>query len=785
MNVPEHTAVPDGKGLRSVALSRPSIDWRAVRTEFEHRAVTTVLATVTARGVDLAEVDDAMSLHHQVSDTDQLTDNLVDALRPVWAAVADEPDTAVLLAVYLYVRCQLLWELSGDADRIRATIEALHRSWRSAEDTTDPTARLPIDVLVEHTRSLLHCLAAENAVKCSCPGTLADEANAVADDATCQLARCADLTGAWAGYRDQFLVPVLRSHQVTYSCYRSLARGIRDWCVLGAPAAPALRRVLAELDRAERDPDVTRDVYASELRGHAAGLRALLARIDDPTVPDLVIDKAKIVYYYPFTIDEVDGERVCEVAAELAPGSLGDGREFRVAPTQLSDIWNAHGRRTSAYSGVTVTLPSISVVTSAGEVLDEHAASVRLSRLGNHVLRIERSFQGFTPHELNQALRRASPYMGWETVTEEAGSGRWRQFAEYVDDLGGRLVTALRSAAGKPAADPPHEPMWAVASDFQVLVKITEASVVTADGRSAADVGDVLAATGPLLAAPLQNLPFTLEEWVRFGPPPGGSWADLNLVDGTFGGFPGEFIGRTVNSTFLVMLDTPNWVGLGFEERIEFAASLPTLLESWRRELQAAIAAEKLDEPTMRSHDLSERRMLLQDRVRGIQEKISLLHSVDLWGSLPSRRLGERLLTSSGLPEIESEIDRTVAQVELHHERLEALIQQREDRRNRRYQTVVELVLALLAAASLADVLSLINELFVLKGRATAWWEVGVLSGISIVVVMIVAVIYKLRESRRPRWDGGTSRRGRRRRRGDSASPAPDDHRPQLRRGSA
>lgn len=114
-------------------------------------------------------------------------------------------------------------------------------------------------------------------------------------------------------------------------------------------------------------------------------------------------------------------------------------------------------------------------------------------------------------------------------------------------------------------------------------------------------------AAGPLLSATLQRLPSTLEEWARFGTlPPDNSGLPPNLADSSFA-FPSDFVGRTLNSTFIVMLDTPNWAILEYEERAEFVASLSPLIEGWLNELVEAIEAEQADKlHPLSSKELSE-----------------------------------------------------------------------------------------------------------------------------------------------------------------------------------
>lgn len=137
----------------------------------------------------------------------------------------------------------------------------------------------------------------------------------------------------------------------------------------------------------------------------------------------------------------------------MAPDSFGPGRAFTVAETELNDIWDAQGKQKAVYRGTTIVLPGLTVQTTSGDILVDHSVSIRLSCLGNHYIRIEKSISDYTLQELNQAIRRAAPYMGLEMVTEVGGAvGPWRQIPEYVRDLAARLRRFVRSedASEKP-----------------------------------------------------------------------------------------------------------------------------------------------------------------------------------------------------------------------------------------------------------------------------------------------------------------------------------------------
>jgi hypothetical protein len=732
-------------GWRSV----PVLDheWRVIRGELGQRRIVALRRKVLENGIDVSGLDGFLSTSSRVTDVEAAIEELRSLLLPLWNSLVSRPADCVLLSVFMYARCHTVWELNGDEERIMVGIRGLQRSWKHVATLADPSAELAVDLVVAHAQSLLPCVRVEHALRCSCPVAMASQASLISTECGRLLERCTELSPEWAGFREEFLAPMLRTHQLTYYSLREVAESVTAWAVQGRAAAPVLQRALQVIEQAERDPDVVLDVYANELRGHRASLSALYARITDPSVPDIRIQNAKVVYSYPFSITEVDGAEIRQRARQLAPDSFGPDRVFTVVETELSDIWDAQEKQTAIYRGDTIVLPGLTVETTGGDVITDHAVSIRLSELGNHYIRIEKPINNYTLHELNQAMRRAAPYMGMETVTEVGGAaGPWQQLPEYVQDLAARVRQAVWPESVSENECPPLA--LVTDADFHVLVEITAATVMNDDGTTVpATTRDILTAAGPVLSATLQRLPSALEEWARFGTlPPSNVDLPTNLVDNSFA-FSGDFIGRTLNSTFLVVLDTPNWALIEHEERTEFVASLPPLIEGWRNELMKKVKSEQKDElSSLTSRELLDRRLKLQDRVREIQGKVALLHSVDLWKTLSSLRFGESLYAASGLDDIEAELTQAITRAELYYERLAALIAQKEEGRKRRSKSLIEIVLSVLAVASLADLLSLINQLFELRGRTATWVEVGILSVLVLVVVVTSFMVHRGRD---------------------------------------
>lgn len=723
-------------------------EWQVIRIELGQRRIVALRRMLLERKIDVRMIDDFLSTSSRLDGAETEKEELSGLLLLIWNSLAARPVDCVLLSVFMYARCHSVWELNGDHDRIEVGIQGLLRSWERAAVLVDSSAWLAVDLVVAHAQSLLPCARVEDALRCSCPVAMAYQANLITTECGRLLARSAELSPEWAGFRKEFLTPLLRTHQLTYHSLVEAADSVTAWAVRGRAAAPEVHHAMQVIEQAERDPDVAIDLYANELRGHRAGLSALHARITDPRMPDLRIEHAKIVYCYPFFIPGLDSDEVCQQAQQFPPGSFGQGRFFTVAKTELSDIWDAQEKQEAEYRGVTIGLPDLEVKTTSGDVLADHAVTIRLSRLGNHYIRIEKSINDCSLHELNQAMRRAAPYMGLETITEVGGAaGPWQQIPTgYVRDLAARFCQLVQPESNSCSDD---SPALATDADFHVVVEITAATVINDDGLTRlATTDDILAAAGPLLSATLQRLPSTLEEWTRFGSLSSRDYGlPPNLADSSFA-LPGDFIGQTPNSTFIVMLNTPNWAIVEHEERAEFVASLRPLIEGWRQKLTEVIRVEQKGESSsLSSEELLGRRQELQDQVRRVQNDLALLHSIDLWKTLSSRRIGESLYEAAGLADAEAELKQTITRVELYYERMAVLISQNEEHHDRRYRKRTEVTFSILGLLSLADSFGLVNQLFGFQGWIPAATESGIF--VAAVAIVIVLMVYKGRDQTR------------------------------------
>ena len=137
---------------------------------------------------------------------------------------------------------------------------------------------------------------------------------------------------------------------------------------------------------------------------------------------------------------------------------------------------------------------------------------MRLSRLGNHYVRIRSTLKGAGLHDVNQALRRGSRAMGAEKVTFPGHHRTWDKVADYAS-------TVVEEVANSVGAHPVVNPD----ATFHSVFGARSISANPPDGRgSPANVetltdDDVLGAN--LLFNPVRHLSTSLEEWIRYPAP--------------------------------------------------------------------------------------------------------------------------------------------------------------------------------------------------------------------------------------------------------------------------
>jgi hypothetical protein len=191
------------------------------------------------------------------------------------------------------------------------------------------------------------------------------------------------------------------------------------------------------------------------------------------------------------------------------------------------------------------------------------------------------------------------------------------------------------------------------------------------------------------------------------------------------------------------MPTSPEWVFDEYEELIEFVASVPTLLTAWESKTATHASQLQRDLPALEESpppavELVRREKELREFQADVRQDLALLHSPRLVYGPVRREFFDRLWAAAGLPLTESEFERQLRVITTLHELLSAMVSVLAEENRQRIELYVQLALGLIAAASLAELLSWINDAFHVEAKVWAWLEAGFLVVAAVTVVLII-----------------------------------------------
>jgi hypothetical protein len=733
LTVGDRRAIVGGRIVASTTITGGAEDsripWDAIERDWRDREYETLRRAVTAlEGVPVDAIDELL-----FAEDDAAVDAAPGVLRDAFVAAARRDDGPLLLALYVHGRCLDKWEHTEDYDRIGDVLKALGNA--AGGDRADTLsagvyAQL-LAIVVDQAQSVGDAMYVEDAMSSSCPVAAEVRARSVADKLESVLEREQTLGDALDGPRRVVRADAETAHRY-FDVVAEVANAVSDFLEQEAPGET--HRFDAVLSKLEAD--LAGDVYESELRAHRAAVSALR---DSAERPWLRIDAAELTYVYPFTLDhgEYDDEQLVErargdaVIDALAAIGLTPATAHEL---DVDDLWESTVDE-QGYSGTAIELPEVSVEPTAGaEWTLTFDAQVRLSRLGNHYLRIRTSYEGAMAHDINQALRRGSHAMGDEKLRSgtrrEPQSEPWRKFPEYAEDV----TDAIARALGADRIVNPNAP-------FHVVLAARSISVLTTKGEALCTSGDQLVGVvgESLLFHPVRHLATALEEWIRYPRP-----VVRNVLDRQ--GYEGDLVVRTENTTVSFMPASPEWLFDEYQEMIEFVASVPPLLRRWEHD--ALRLAEDLD-ATLRGgqtsldtlHDKQLETLELEQQIRG---QLAFLRSPALCRTQAQRKFLDGLWAAAGLPALERELERRLTRLAEHQARISTTVSAVDERNRRKRQGRIEIVLGLLAALSLAGVLQWVDQAFDVQRDFWAWGEAAALLVGAVVVAAIIAFVRRL-----------------------------------------
>jgi hypothetical protein len=713
--------------VTSVQISS-GIPWATVQEEWRTREFGTLRRGVESiGGAALDAVDDLLFGPAPLG-----SEEPHDLLTTAFADAAAHGDGAVLLlALYVYARSLEKWETSEDYQRIEEVLDGFARAAAALPASATPARSLVADV-VRQAHLIEDAMSVEDALSCSCPVAFGARARAI-------VATLDELLDAKAA-PDAALDGVRRLVRADAETARRYFRAIGEigdvLCAFADQQEPGevaeLARVVAQLDGS-----LEGDVYESELRAYRAALEALGRAA---SLPRLNVDEAELVYVYPFALEGVDpGEAVGRALGGATVTPLAE-RGLAAAPPHalvVNDLWDPYPREGSeqGYSGASIDLPQLNVKTTAHEYIDfpllEFTSEIRLSRLGNHYLRVVSQLPYGGLHDVNQALRRGSRAMGEEEI--RSADETWRRLPDYADDV----IAVVAGALGATHVTHP-------VATFHVVLTARAISVRQRSGENRpAGVADLQEAVGgSLLFHPVRHLATALEEWVRYPPP-----TVTNLLGQE--AYAGDLVARTDNTTIAYMPASPEWLVDEYQEMTEFAASLPPLFTLWAREVVACAAKVDRGLPEGSGAAVDEEELSrLESRILRLEQRIrrelAFLQSPALCRTRGQRRFLDELWTAAGYPELEAELERQLTLLADRHKRIAALRRRWEERQTKRLGEWLELIGVLLAVTSLAGVFQWIDGTFGSQpphGELWAWVQAAaLLATLGLAVTFIAAV---------------------------------------------
>jgi predicted N-acetyltransferase YhbS len=451
---------------------------------------------------------------------------------------------------------------------------------------------------------------------------------------------------------------------------------------------------------------------------------------------------------YPFALagDDLDGERIVErVIAQGDRWRLGARNQLRAVGAhrlRLTDVWERADSHEQLFTGAAVDLPEVHVTPTAGE---EYAfdcqVELRFSRLGNHHLRVQSPLPDGDLHDINQALRRASRSMGEEKLAS-AGT-TWGRFVDYAREVIDGAAAALgATAVGNPTAD------------FHAILAVRDLVIQHSYGSTPArGLAELRGAVGAsLILNPVRHLATSLEEWVRYPTP------DVeNLMQGA--GYVGDVVIRTPNTTVIFMPESPEWAFDEYEEMAEFVAAMPPLIEAWEARIHRHSGglqrylrhmergADPADDQRFADFDLSAilgREATLRRLQTDVQHDLAQLHSPRLVRDRTHREFLDRLWDAASLPAHESGLERQLEVISTLHERVSALasaireeVRRKAQQRQARIERYAKVGAALLAVASLTQLLDWVETTFDIHARALSYAGAAFLLALALVVVVL------------------------------------------------
>lgn len=716
-------------------------------------------------------------------------------------------------AVFAYAETIVFWEYAV----VRAEVTAIRRALEQLAGPGLPggsVAAARCRDLVRLCVLLMGCLEGEQQVEAAMSACAVEAVQASAAAASSELGnamgratalrrriaadrQAGTLESGLAHHLDAMIALTLDDLDGTRPYFALLADAVAPACAAfitnlrdrGSDAAVTsqLRDAAQRCREFEHGPAGVQSVFGTEVRAHRIPLEAAAAALEAGT-ESLELSAADVTYLYPFglPVAATGTDVLPELMAALERGTDGArspvdelaGARVVIDDTPHSDGWLASSSvQEQDYRAFRAVFPDHELllttadgVTYAGLVLD-----VRLSGMGNHYVRLRMGTDtlvvgaepgavppAWTPHELEQAIRRGGQFAGAERVWLRArtpGCADGPEFASLLA-LASRIVADLARAAHEHE----HSPEGELARDLdvaegflarycQVLVTVFRAEAVAVDGKrralvEEADLEGVLGVQTALTAQ--RSLAQSVLEWVVY------PRADAALRHRrTLGGrIQREIVWCAGDLTALFVPTAPHWRTLETKAHVEYASSLIGVYwrrQQWLRRVVDEVGAA-LDEGEGDLDQLLRWAATLSEAIRHVQLLVDRANEHTLSKDQQGREVLQHLMGLNGVDDLRRSLDATVeASRSTQRSLTERLTEARsgaEEEAQRRRQRPLEILLAVLAVVGIIDVFVWINDGWGLTGDHT-WWitETAVVACVAVLLWWLGRRAWQLRRT--------------------------------------
>ena len=717
-------------------------------------------------------------------------------------------------AMFVHAQTVVFWEYSVVDAEVAALRGGLQRL--SGQVSGDSTVADVCRDLITLTAELLRCLQQQLTVEAAMTACATEAVRVRAKDAATWLAGAdrqaaslrlriavaaseGELDAATAGQLDGLLALAMDDLGDTLQYNVLLAESVApaggaflaNLTARGddAATASALRQAARRCLDFEQSPGGARSVFGTESRAQRIPLEAAALALENG-VDSLVLLGADVTYLYPFGLPVAEsGTDVLPelmTAAERGDGTsdsvgLLAGARVAIDDAPRSDGWLASSTiQEQDYRSFRAVFPDheLMLATTDGVMYAGLDLDVLLSGMGNHVVRIRLgtdtrvtdapgdAHRPWSPHELEQAIRRGGQFAGDECVWLQArtpGTADGEGFSSLLG-LATRIVGDLARAAhaheGSPAEELDRD--LGVAEGFlarycQVLVTVSRAEAASPGGarRALVEEADLEGVLGVQTALTAQRaLAQSTLEWVAYPR----AEPELRARRTLSGRIQREVIWCAGDLTALFVPTSPHWRTLATQAQVEYASSLIGVY--WRRQqwlrrvvdevgagLEAADqradeAAADSDVPELGTEQLAAWSTRLSEAIRHVQLLVDRANEHALSKDQQGRELLQHLMALNGVADLRRTLDATIAAAQSTQrylaERLGQAREKADEEVQRRRQRPLEILLAVLAVVGVIDVFVWINDGWGLTGDR-GWWlaETGV-------VLLVAALLWWL-----------------------------------------